>query len=134
MKGSGSGSIVGVELSLSQKTREMTQQLFIGSRGVKSSSAKNIILIVLRERLEKERIKDAGILHTASDKSPGVLHVSQSRDWEEETVQVLQMSRHHLLRQGVPGGRLAEARLELYPSDGDRVPGEGSGACGRQGH
>ena len=96
----------------------MTQQLFVGSRGVKSSSAKNIILIVLRERHEKERIKDAGILHSASDKSPGVLHVSQSRDWEEEAVQVLQMSRHHLLQQGVSGEGLAQAWMELRPCHG----------------
>ena len=60
--------------------------------------------------------------------------MSEDSDWEAEALQVLQVSRHHLLWQGVSGGGLAQARLQLRPRDGHRVRGEGQGGGGRQGH
>ena len=59
-----------------------------------------------------------------------MLHVSQDRHGEEEALQVRRMSRHHLLRQGVSGGGLPEAQVELPPCHGHRDPGEGSGTGG----
>ena len=35
------------------------------------------------------------------------------------------LSRHQLLSQGVPGGGLAQAQVELQPRDGHRDPGVG---------
>ena len=51
---------------------------------------------------DKEK-KDARELHSARDRPSAMLHLPQDCDWEEEALQVLQVSRHHLLRQGMPG-------------------------------